>query len=255
MSRYLGFPSFSLLALLAVVVALVAVTTVGGVQRAHAQDPLGLECKDIGQAAPQIACISLDPETATNTVGDVHTVTATMSTDDGQTPLEGIDLYIFVIKGPNAGERVRGFTDASGQVVLTYTGDGGAGSDQMGTEACFQGCGNVDPYIDGCVADPDPCVNTFFNDPTCDGAVDDEYVCDFATKDWVQPTPTPTPTAAPTPTPSPTSAPAAELPSTGGDGPSDGSATLPWLAAIAGALVLMAGGAGLWLAYQTRRIR
>ena len=95
---------------------------------------------------------------------------------------------------------------------------------------------------------------TFFVDPTCDGDVDDDYVCDFATKDWLDATPTPTPTAAPTPTPSPTSAPAAELPSTGGDGPTDGSATLPWLAAIAGALVLMAGGAGLWLAYQTRRI-
>lgn len=253
MSRYLGFATFPLLGLLAAA-ALVALATVGGAQRAHAQqDPLGLECKDIGQAAPQIACISLDPETDTNTVGDSHTVTATMTADDGQTPLEGIDLYIFVIKGPNAGERVRGFTDGSGQVVLTYTGDGGAGTDQMGTEACFQGCGNVDPYIDGCVANPDPCVDTFFNDPTCDGDIDDEYVCDFATKDWVDPTPTPTAAPTATPTPTPTSAPA-QLPTTGGDGPGDGIATLPWLAAIVGVLV-MAAVSGLWFAYRTRRVR
>ena len=73
-----------------------------------------------------------------------------------------------------------------------------------------------------------------------------------------QPTPTPTPTATPVPataTPSPTPTPVqspAALPPTGSR-PSDGSGSLPWLAAGAIALALM--GSGAWLAHQTRRVR
>jgi hypothetical protein len=50
-----------------------------------------------------------------------------------------------------------------------------------------------------------------------------------------------------------TSTPSA-LPATGGQSSAGGSATLPWLAAIAGAITLVGSG-GAWFAYQRRRIR
>ncbi len=219
--------------------------------------PETVQCKDLGE---EIVCISLDPKTGSNTVGDVHTVTATVTTDNpvAGTPVEGLDLYIFVIKGPNAGERIGpGLTDANGQVALTYTGDGGVGTDQMGTEACFNGCGSVDAFIDGCVENPDPCVDTFFNNPTCDGSVGDDFVCDFATKAWVAAaaTPTSTPQPSPTSTPVPTEAAPAGLPPTGGTPSDGGSSALPWLATVVGGLALMGAGSGLWLARQRRRVR
>ena len=59
-------------------------------------------------------------------------------------------------------------------------------------------------------------------------------------------------TATPTPTPAVL---AAALPTTGG-APSDGSSSaLPWLAAIAGAIALIAASGGLVLAHQRRRVR
>jgi hypothetical protein len=75
------------------------------------------------------------------------------------------------------------------------------------------------------------------------------------------PTPTATPTATGTPvptataTPTPTAiAPPVQLPDTGGT-PSDGGSGLPWLAAIAGVIVVMSAGSGLRLVYQRRRVR
>ncbi len=261
MSRFLRLPTFLALGLLAVVAVLVAATTLGGGQSAHAGVfEETLQCKDIDGEVPEIVCISLDPKTGSNTVGDVHTVTATVTTDNpvAGTPVEGLDLYIFVIKGPNTGEQIGpGLTDANGQVALPYTGDGGVGTDQMGTEACFNGCGfNVDAFIDGCVANPDPCVDTFFNNPTCDGSVGDDFVCDFATKAWVAAaaTPTSTPQPSPTSTPVPTEAAPAGLPPTGSTPSDGGSGSLPWLAAIAG-VVALTGSASAWFAYQRRRIR
>ena len=265
MSRSIRLPTFLALGLLAVgavlVAALATATTLGGGQSAHAgiqQDTL--QCK----AGEETVCISLDPKTGSNTVGDVHTVTATVTTDNpvAGTPVEGLDLYIFVIKGPNAGERIGpGLTDANGQVALTYTGDGGVGTDQMGTEACFDGgCGNVDGFIGGCVENPDPCVDIFFNNDTCDGSPGDRFVCDFAEKDWVAAaaTATATPAASPTTTPAVLAATAtptpATLPESGGTPSDGGSSTVPGLLAIAGALAVMSAG-GLWLAHQRRRVR
>ncbi len=75
------------------------------------------------------------------------------------------------------------------------------------------------------------------------------------------PTPTATPTATGTPvptataTPTPTAiAPPVQLPDTGGT-PSDGGSALPWLAAIAGVIVVMSACSGLRLVYQRRRVR
>ena len=78
------------------------------------------------------------------------------------------------------------------------------------------------------------------------------------------PTPTPAPTATPTPTalaatatPTPTPAvlAAVQLPASGGTPSDSGSSALSWLAAIAGAVALIAASGGLVLARQRRRVR
>ena len=105
--------------------------------------------------------ITLDPPTDTNTVGEDHTVTATVK--EGGDPLDaGVEFE--VTAGPNAGDSGTDDTDGNGEATFTYTGDG-AGTDT----------------IEACVVDfPD--------------------VCTTATKIWEEPTPTPTPTPSPTPT-------------------------------------------------------
>ncbi len=170
--------------------------------------------------------ITLAPETATNTVGEDHTVTANVT--DGVDPIESVEVTFEVTDGPNAGDSGSGTTDANGDATFTYTGDGGAGSDTI--QACFL----EDLEVEHCVT---------------------------ATKDWVEaavtPTPTPTPTVAAataTPTPSPTVAAAVQLPTTGGTPSDGGSSALPWLAAIAGAIALIGSGSA-WFAYQRRRVR
>ena len=228
--------------------------------------PSGLQCLEKYNEVQDI-CVSLEPKTDSNTVGDEHTVTASLSLFENGVPmdplvgqLEGISLYIFVIKGPNAGERINDVTDSEGKLALVYTGAGGEGTDKIGTEVCLdeQGCTfGVDAFIDGCLEDPDPCVFTFFEHPTCEGSVDDQFLCDFAEKDWTgavlaaTPTPTPTPTPSPTPT---AVAGVVQLPTTGGTPSDGGPGALPWLAAIAGAIALIGSGSA-WFAYQRRRIR
>lgn len=63
----------------------------------------------------------LDPDTATNELSedDEHTVTATVSGEDGT--LDGFDVDFEVTSGPNAGESGSGTTDANGEVNFTYT--------------------------------------------------------------------------------------------------------------------------------------
>ena len=77
--------------------------------------------------------IGLDPPSATNPVGTTHTVTATVTNDDG-TPRSGQHVD-FVVTGANAG--VSGTcvpascdTDANGHVTFTYTGSN-AGDDTI----------------------------------------------------------------------------------------------------------------------------
>ena len=79
------------------------------------------------------ACLDLEPETATNTIGSDHTVTATFVTPDMDSdPLPGFLVTFEVISGPNAG-RVSipdngectpnndCTTDGNGQVSWTYS--------------------------------------------------------------------------------------------------------------------------------------
>ena len=181
-------------------------------------------------AQPEPTDITLAPPTATNDVGDDHTVTATV-TDGLGFPVEEADVVFEVTDGPNVGDSngPNGIAlDGNGQATFTYTGDGGAGADTI--QACV---------------------------------VDFPELCATATKTWVveptsTPSPTPTPlaaTATPTPTPTPTAvAEVVQLPSTGGTPSDGGSSALPWLAAIAGAIALIGSGSA-WLAYQKRRVR
>ncbi len=130
-------------------------------------------------------CISLEPETDSNPVGTEHTVTATVT--EGGVPVGGfpfaIPVVIFVFDGPNRGESVVDFTDSSGQVTLTYTGDGGPGTDTI--RACIP----ADPQAEECA---------IFN---TDGEL--VLLSDEATKEWLVPilndTPGPPATAPPGP--------------------------------------------------------
>ena len=73
--------------------------------------------------------LELLPESATNPTGTNHTVTAVYTLNG--LPLGGKEIMIAVDSGPNAGLLYHGFTDAEGKATLTYTGDGGAGTDTI----------------------------------------------------------------------------------------------------------------------------
>ena len=197
-------------------------------------------------------CIEAQPLTESNTVGDDHTVVGSLTAQGEPIQVSDIDMAIGVVDGPNAGELLAGVTDDNGQLALTYTGDGGLGTDTIGVVACI-GIENgpsvaggiffcqqeVSEFINLCLAAPEECL---FNltDPRGACANTSEFICTVATKDWVAaPTPTPTPAPSATPTVTPTAAPAAALPSTGAD-PTDGAA-FP----LAGAIALALGGAAL----------
>jgi len=78
--------------------------------------------------------ITLDPPTDNNAVGDVHTVTATI-TDGSDNPQSGILVTFTVISGPNTGDTGSDTTDTNGEATFPYTGDGGVGTDEI--QACF----------------------------------------------------------------------------------------------------------------------
>jgi hypothetical protein len=78
--------------------------------------------------------ITISPISATNVVGQSHTVTATLVNQLG-VPQPGITVSFTVTGGPNAGVTGTGVTNASGQCSFTYTGSGGIGTDQI--KACF----------------------------------------------------------------------------------------------------------------------
>ncbi len=115
--------------------------------------------------------LTLTPPTDTNTVGDKHTVTATVVGSDGR--VDDADVTFTVTAGPNKGDTGTDTTDADGEADFTYTGDGGAGTDT----------------IQACVFDE----------------VDQKDVCDTAEKTWegvvlaatATPTPKPTPAVLP----------------------------------------------------------
>ena len=68
--------------------------------------------------------VALTPHADTNPVGEDHTLTANIGT-----ALAGVAVRFEVLAGPNAGEEGVELTDAGGDAVFTYGGDGGEGID------------------------------------------------------------------------------------------------------------------------------
>ena len=83
----------------------------------------------------RVVGISLSPVSGVKTVGQSHTVTATV-TDTKGVPQAGVTVTFSVVTGPNAGASgtyapADHKTGADGKVSFTYTGLGGAGTDEI----------------------------------------------------------------------------------------------------------------------------
>ena len=74
--------------------------------------------------------IALNPQLAFNLVGTTHSLTATVTDDEGN-PVPGIAVDFDVIAGPNAGVSGTGLTDAAGEAHFSYAGVGGVGVDEI----------------------------------------------------------------------------------------------------------------------------
>ncbi len=64
--------------------------------------------------------ITLAPTSATNKVGQPHTLTATVQNESGKR-LEGVTVHFEVTSGPNAGTKGEAATDEHGEAKFTYT--------------------------------------------------------------------------------------------------------------------------------------
>ncbi|MEJ2721772.1 MAG: VWA domain-containing protein, partial [bacterium] len=89
--------------------------------------------------------IDLQPEMAELNRGMEFTATATVfrGGDSQRWPEVGQEVTISVVEGPNAGETVTAPADTNGTVSLTYTGDGGPGTDVVVAETIHAGTGTV----------------------------------------------------------------------------------------------------------------
>jgi len=212
-----------------------------------------------------LTCIELAPESDTNTVGDEHVVTATVTFEgEGPEPIGGVDVVVLVVDGPNAGELAVGTTDVEGNLSLAYTG-AEPGTDEIAALACFEPqldnvqaddvqagtlqiivCDvEISDFIVECLAEPTVCLN-LVTDPSGTCSELDFIICDTATKDWVEePTPTLAPTATPAEAAPAEAAPAAELPATGGPTSNSGFPLASAMALTLAGAALLAGGVGL----------
>lgn len=91
-----------------------------------------------------IAC-SLAPNAATNIVGDIHSVTSTVTSNN--VPLSGFTVHFHITDGPGAGSTAEDVTDINGAAVFTYTNNGTAGLDTISAT------GSVDSVSFSCSAD------------------------------------------------------------------------------------------------------
>jgi uncharacterized repeat protein (TIGR01451 family) len=99
-------------------------------QNASRDDNIFFSYFNLSGAAIVGGGIVLGPATATNPTGTPHTVTATV-VDVAGAPRLGVTVTFNVISGPNIGVTGQAVTNASGQASFTYTGNGGAGIDQI----------------------------------------------------------------------------------------------------------------------------
>ena len=93
--------------------------------RALAQDAVTLDTTTVNgptTCAIPMESIELIPATATNTLGETHTVTATVKDANGN-PVVGKPVTFAVTVGPNLGATVTGVTDSIGKVTFSYVGN------------------------------------------------------------------------------------------------------------------------------------
>lgn len=79
--------------------------------------------------APTVVACSLDPQAATNLVGEIHTVTSTVTSNG--TPVNGVTVDFQITAGPDLGTTATDITDANGEAVFAYTNNGAAGTDTI----------------------------------------------------------------------------------------------------------------------------
>jgi Calx-beta domain/Bacterial Ig-like domain (group 1) len=82
----------------------------------------------IARGVRLITTIELAPDSATNSVGSGHTVTATVK--ENGVPIVGTTVTFTVVSGPHAGTTGTAVTDGSGTAQFTYTGTA-AGTDTI----------------------------------------------------------------------------------------------------------------------------
>ena len=66
----------------------------------------------------------------TNPVGTAHSVVAIAKSINGD-PIPGTTINIAILSGPNAPQNFQGVSNASGEVKITYTSNGTAGTDEL----------------------------------------------------------------------------------------------------------------------------
>jgi protocatechuate 3,4-dioxygenase beta subunit len=81
------------------------------------------------EGTPVAQSITLTPATATNTLGQTHTVTATVKDANGNLVV-GKQVTFVVTAGPDTGTTVTSVTDVNGQTTFTYVGNV-AGTDHI----------------------------------------------------------------------------------------------------------------------------
>lgn len=80
----------------------------------------------VGAAPADVTDISVEPASETNAVNTLRSMTATVAPVD-----EGALVRFRVFSGPNTGDTGSTATDSNGEAVLSYTGDGGVGTDTV----------------------------------------------------------------------------------------------------------------------------
>ncbi|MGB3952168.1 MAG: Ig-like domain-containing protein [Solirubrobacterales bacterium] len=118
--------------------------------------------------------ITLSPASATNPIGQNHTVTATVKDAVGD-PIVGRTVNFEIFAGPNAAKTGSGITDANGQAVFTYTSSA-PGTDEI--RATF------DATPPDCVDELPPLVAELH-----DNCLPDIRTSNVATKTWIVPAP------------------------------------------------------------------
>ena len=73
--------------------------------------------------------LRLEPEFDFNLIDTQHTLTATLT--EGPNPVSGSEVTFEVLAGPNAADGGVDTTDVNGEATFAYTGDGGAGVDEI----------------------------------------------------------------------------------------------------------------------------